>query len=66
MNTLKKLPSKVGYLSLIWAGSRTAEPNGQNSNEMLIFQKGIMKDDLGISKVMKIALSNLNDMVFRS
>ena len=31
----------------------------------LIFQNIIVKDDLGISKVMKISLPNLNDIDFR-
>jgi hypothetical protein len=43
----------------------SVEANGQKSNEMLIFQKGLLYDDPGISKVIKIALPNLNDMVFR-
>ena len=41
--------------------------DGWNSNEMLIFQKDIRKDDLGIGilKVMRISLSNLNYIDFR-
>ena len=35
---------------------RTSEANGRNSNNMLIFQMDIRKDDLSISKVMKILL----------
>ena len=37
-----------------------------NSTEMLIYQNDIRKDDLGISKVMRISLTNLNDIDFRS
>ena len=42
--------------------------DGWNSNEMLIFQKDIRKDDLGIGilKVMRISLPNSNYIDFRS
>ena len=46
--------------------ARTSEGNGRSSNEMLIFQKDIRKDDLGISKVMHVSLLNLNDKDLRS
>ena len=32
----------------------------------MVFQNIIVKDDHGISKVIKISLLNLNEMVFRS
>ena len=41
--------------------------DGRNRNEMVFFPKISLnrKDDLGISKVMKISLQNLNVMDFR-
>ena len=53
-------------MSSSWAEQSISEANGRNGNKILIFQKDIMKDDLGISKLMKISLPNLNDMVLRS
>ena len=50
----------------IRAYPRTSEADGQNSNEMFILLTDIRKDDLGISKIMKISLPNLNDLDFRS
>ena len=49
-----------------YAKSRTSEAYGQNSNEMLIFQKDIRKDHFSIAKAMKISLPNLDDIDFRS
>ena len=40
--------------------TRTSEENGQNSIEMLILPMGLLYDDPGISKVMKISLPNLD------
>ena len=46
--------------------ARTSETIGRNSNEIFILPTDIRKDDLGISKIMKISLPNLNGMDFRS
>ena len=51
-------------LCKIW-GERTPE-NMDGIVTKLIFQNIVVKDDLGISKVMKISLPNLNDTDFRS
>ena len=40
--------------------------DGRNSIEMLTLPTGLLQDDPGISKVMKISLPNLNDIDFRS
>ena len=45
---------------------KTSEADGRNSNEMFILPTDIRKNDLGISKIMKISLPNLNGMDFRS
>ena len=45
---------------------RTSENRWTVLQRNVIFQNIIVKDDLGISKVMKISLPNLNDINFRS
>ena len=40
--------------------------DGRNSNEMLFLLTGLWQDDPGISKIMNISLTNLNEMDFRS
>ena len=45
---------------------RTSENRWTELQRNVIFQNIIVKDDLGISKVMKISLPNLNDINFRS
>ena len=46
--------------------ARTSETIGRNSNEIFILPTDIRKDDLGISKIIKKSLPNLNDMHFIS
>ena len=53
-------PQKVFRPIVEMVHSRASEANGRNSNEMLIFLKDIRNDDLGISKLIKISLPNLN------
>ena len=49
-----------------WYPPRTSAADGRNSNEIFILPTDIRNDALGISKIMKISLPNLNDMDFRS
>ena len=52
------LPSRLDQGPLI--------TDGRNSNKMFILPTGLLQDTLGISKVIKVSLSNLNDKDFRS
>ena len=66
ISSIHQVQYKLGLAFSILDESRTSEADGRNSNQMFISPMDIMKDDLGISKIIEISLTNLNDIDLRS